>query len=240
MKRNLLLLFLLAYAWTGVGAKNEVSVHGAVIASTSYLWRGERVCGPHVNPKLSVSVGGFTFETYSYLAFNWQYQEIDFDISYKIGDFSVHIADYYFHDHKLKDDAEYFEWRCGVSNHVDEVSFIYESSAIPLNVRWFTFFWGFWLPDGVQNAGRLSLSSYLELETYHEFGKFGTLSLTVGSSVFRGPYTDFKHYFMPVNLGLRYGKTFTAGNFEFPVEAALVVNPYRKTVLAGASVGIAF
>ena len=220
--------------------KTVVSVDGSLMLSSAYLWRGEKECNLHVNPNVALHWGGFTLETYSYLSLDGKYKEIDWDISYTIGDFSLHIADYYAHLADSPLGENYFTWEKGKTGHSDEVALIYQSSSIPLNVRWFTFFWGNWLPEDEGRPGKLSFSSFLELESYYDFKRFGKASLTLGFSVLKGAYTDYTKYFMPVHIGLTYEKSFDLGPVSIPLRVGIVYNPYRKTCLAEAAFGFAF
>lgn len=240
MKKLFPFVFLILLPLGLKAERPPVSIDGSVVVSSAYLWRGDKVCGLHFSPDVSLHIGNFTIENYSFLALNGSYKEIDWDIYYTIGDFSIHLADYY---GRYKDDEmteNFFSWRKGATNHCDEFCLAYESSVIPLNVRWFTFFWGDWLPDGNGDPDRLSFSSFLEMETYYEFEKYGTATLNLGLSVFRGAYTDYEKPFMPVHIGLTYAKSFDLGKVEVPLEAFVVWNPYLKTCHAGASVGLAF
>ena len=215
-----------------------VSIDGSVLASSAFLWRGDKLCGAHLNPNIEFHAGGFTLGSYSFIALNGKYKEIDWDISYALGDFSIHLSDYY---SRASDDPmqeNYFSWSKGATNHMDEISLMYESSVIPLNVRWFTFFWGDWIPD--ENADPGKLSSFLELETYYESEKYGTATLNLGISVFRGYYTDYEKPFMPVHIGLSYEKSFDLGKVEIPLGASIVFNPWMKACHAAAYVGLAF
>ena len=239
MKRLLLLVSLL-FPLLAQARRPGVTVDGTLLLSSAYLWRGEKVCGLHFNPDVALHIGNLTLENYSFLATDGQYKEIDFDLSYKAGDFTFHIADYYFHYTDPEKADDYFNWRKGQGEHCDEVALCYDSSAIPLNVKWFTFFWGQWIPDSEGRADRLSFSSYLEFETYCSVGEAGRLSLNLGASILKGPYTGFSKDFMPIHIALGYSHSFSAGDFSIPLRSTIVFNPYLKTCLAEAAVGVAF
>ena len=240
MKKILPILLLLISPLLLRAERPPVSVDGSVLASSAFLWRGDKLCGVHLNPNVELHVGGFTLGSYSYIALNGHFKEIDWDISYAIGDFSIHLSDYYSRtsDDPMKEN--YFSWAKGATNHMDEICLAYESSKIPLNVRWFTFFWGDWIPDENDDPGRLSFSSFLELETYYESEKYGTATLNLGISVLKGYYTDYEKPFMPVHIGLNYEKSFDLGKVEIPIGASVVFNPWQKVCHAAAYVGLAF
>ena len=232
------LLLLLPLSLTA--ERPPVSIDGSVMASSAFLWRGDKLCGANLNPNIEFHVGDFTLGSYSYIGLNGRYKEIDWDISYAIGDFSIHLSDYYSRGSDDPMAENYFSWRKGATNHMDEIGLMYESSAIPLNVRWFTYFWGDWIPDENEDPTRLSFSSYLELETYYETEQYGTLTLNLGISAIKGYYTDYEKPFMPVHLGLGYDKSFDLGKVSIPISASVVFNPWQKTCHAAAAVGLAF
>lgn len=240
MKKTILIVLALSLSFLSSAEQPSHRIEGYMNLSSAYLWRGEQVCNLHFNPDLAFHAGPFCLEQYSFLTLDGAYKEIDWDLSYTAGPFTFHLADYYW---RYADDPapeNFFNWKKGETRHIDEAAIVYMSSAIPLKAAWFTFFWGDWIPDGKDGAGNLSLSSYIELETWHEFGEYGRGTFNVGASVFRGSYTDYSKGFMPIHVALRYGKSFQAGAVSFPLEFSIVVNPYRKLCMAGASVGVAF
>ena len=235
--RKITLLICLALLPVGLAAEKP-SVDGSLLYSSAFIWRGDKLCGFHLNPNVGVNFGGFRLENNSFFSTDGLFKEIDWDLSYTIGDFSIHILDYFSHTQGTPE--YYFDWRKGLSSHTDEIGLCYESSVIPLNVGWYTYVWGDWLEGEDGKVGPLSFSSYLELGTYYEFEGGGTASLTLGASVFKGYHTDYSKYFMPVHVGIGYGKTLSAGSLSIPLEFNIVVNPYRRAVIAGASIGVEF
>lgn len=221
--------------------ESRFSVDGVVTLSTAYVWRGDKVCGLHVNPDVCLHYGGLCLENYCYLAADGKYKEIDWDLSYTVGDFSFHVADYYarYSDTAFKEN--WFSWTKGSTNHVDEVAVVYDSSVIPFCAKWFTFFWGDWIPDAAGNPGAQSWSSYLELCGYLESETIGRGSLILGASVLKGSYTGYTKSFAPIHAELRYDKEFEAGKkLKIPIGASFVLNPFNGNCYAVASVGLAF
>ncbi|MBQ9462442.1 MAG: hypothetical protein IJU68_02150 [Bacteroidales bacterium] len=216
------------------------SVDGRVLLSSAYLWRGDRVCGTHFNPDVCLNFGNFTIENYDYLSFDGQYKEIDWDLSWKAGDFTFHLADYYARYASDPGKENFFNWKKGQTNHVDEIALVYDSSLFPLTAKWFTFFWGDWIPDSTGAPDRLSLSSYLELGTYYKSEKWGICSLALGASVLKGSYTNYSRDFAPIHLELKYEKILDAGSIRIPVGASFVVNPYNHSCYGAAWAGFEF
>ena len=238
MKKAVVLFALFLLPMSLAAEKPSVSVDGSMIFSSTYIWRGDKLCGFHLNPNIGFNLGGFRLENNSYFSTDGLYKEIDWDLSYTIGDFSIHLLDYF--SHVAGTPEYYFDWRHGLSSHMDEIGLLYESSAIPLNIGWYTFVWGDWKENEDGSTGPLTFSSFLDIGTYYEFEDGGTASLTLGTSILKGYYTDYSKNFMPVHIGLGYNKSFKAGALSIPLEFSLVVNPYTRMVHAGASVGIEF
>lgn len=240
MKRIVAALILLAVSLPSLAEKPPVYVSGSLTMSSAYLWRGDKVCGLHFKPDVVLHVGNLALEQYSFLSLDGTYKEIDLDLYYTFGPFSIHVADYYARYSSYLSEENFFSWKKGKTNHIDEVAFTYSCPSFPLNVKWFTFFWGDWIPDRNGNPGAPSFSSYLELATYHSFEEYGTIGLNLGLSVFKGAYTGYTKDIMPIHLELSYDKSFEVGSFSIPLRAFVVLNPYRKTLEAGASAGFAF
>lgn len=245
MKRLLLPILFLAAAVFPAAAQTESSkprlkAEATVSISSAYLWRGDAVCGFHAAPDVRFSLGAFIVEHYDFLALDGSYKEIDWDLQYTLGDFTFHLADYYFHFANSPVPEDYFSWKKGSTTHVDEVALVYDSSAIPLTVKWFTFFWGDWIPAPDGSPSDLSLSSYLEFSAYHRFSNGGIFTAALGSSVFKGSYTGYTRNFAPIHAELRYGMELQAGKVKFPVSASFVVNPFSRQCFAAASAGVSF
>ncbi len=240
MKRLGTIIALAAVSASLQAAVPTFSADGSLKLSSAYLWRGERVCGTHFNPDLCFHIGPLTIENYDFLAFDGSYKEIDWDLSLKAGDFTFHLADYYARYADSPGTENFFSWKKGQTNHVDEVAVVYDCSSFPLIAKWFTFFWGDWLPDGSGAPDKLSLSSYLEIGTYYDMEKWGKCSLNIGASVLKGSYTGYSKSFAPIHIELKYDKTLKAGGVEIPVGVSYVINPYRQCCYAAAWAGLAF
>ena len=214
----------------------EFSLDGSVELYSAYIWRGDKVCGTQISPFVTASYGNWALQSFGFLAIDGSYKEIDFDLSYKISDVSLHFADYFYQGFGFPKPENYFNFNKNTSTHVLEGIICYEPETLPFAARWFTFVYGSWLPSNGQNA----FSSYLELEAFKKFENGGKLSLFVGSSVLKGPYTGYKEDFMPIHLELRYTRDLEAGGITIPVTAAYILNPYARTSFLVAGVGIRF
>lgn len=239
----LILLFTIfaAQETRAVGiVKGGSSLEGTVSLSSAYLWRGEKVCGVEMTPQLAFKYKDFQIQTYAYLPFDNSYMEFDMEASYRIGDFSLVLADYFIRGGSCPAPIKYFDWSKATGKHLIEAAFCYIPEKLPFSAKWFTFLYGDYLPGKNGNRGRRSFSSYLELEAYHNFGNICIGSLSMGSSIFKGSYTAYTKNFAVINCGLKFAREFTFGRVSFPAYVLFVVNPYSRKCFLGASTGIKF
>lgn len=243
------MLTLVACAWGGHSnplhaqqkEKKKVTVSGSLEAYTAYMWRGSRECGAHAVPCLTLQWGGLTLQSYGFISFDGTYKEIDWDLSYTVGDFSFHLADYYARLSSYETPENYFSFKKGETDHIQEAIICYQPEKLPFAVRWFTFLHGNWIPNPDGSLGRPSFSSYLEAEVFHDFTEDNNrLSLLCGASVFKGVFTDYTRNFAVVDLELRYRYSLSLGRVKMPLNLAYIINPYRKTSWLNAGVGIEF
>lgn len=240
MKIRLLFVFALVLCNVLHLDARKFSVSGSVETYTAYLWRGSKECGAHAAPCLSFSYGNFTLQSYGFISYDGYYKEIDWDISYKVGDFTFHLADYYARLSTYQTPENYFDFRKGSTNHIQEVILCYEPQKLPFAIRWFTFVNGDWLPQADGTLGRASFSSYLEPEIFYQFKENSRLSLFCGASVFKGNYTKYTKDFAVIHLELRYRHQFMLGKVNIPVQVSFVTNPYSGKTWLNAGAGIAF
>lgn len=137
-----------------------VRLSGGADISSAYLWRGERVCGLHLYPELSLTTGGFSLMAYGYFPFDGKYAERDVEASYRIRNVSLHTACYF-----VRMSCE--------ETQLMEAALCWEPSRLPFRLTWFTFFHG-------------DDTSYLQTELFHKFGSYGTVSANFGVGIGRG------------------------------------------------------
>jgi len=218
------------------GASARFSIDASVELYSAYVWRGDKVCGTQFSPCVNFRYGAWTLQNFAFLAIDGSYKELDWDLSYKYKDFSLHFADYYYHGSGYPQPEDYFDFDKASSTHVLEGILCYDPENLPFAARWFTFFTGSYYPWNGKNA----YSSYLELEAFHKFDNGGKLSFFMGSSVFKGAYTGYKENFMPIHLELRYRRVLEIGGARFPLTAAYILNPYTRSSFMNAGVGVEF
>lgn len=221
-------------------AESPIKVNGTANIQSAYLWRGEKVCEVNFNPILEASVGGFTAQAFAYLPFDGSYKEIDLDFFYTLGPWSLHLADYFIRFANSPIKENYFDFRKPSTNHIMEAILCYAPSSVPVEAKWFTFFYGDWLPEPDGSRGKPTFSSYLELSAHHDFDQWGRGAFVLGSCIFKGPYTAYTKDFAVIHCELRYTKTLEAGPVKFPLSVSYLVNPYARTTFMNASVGVSF
>lgn len=221
-------------------AKQKITVSGSLETYVAYMWRGQKECGAHTVPNLTLKCGGFALQSYGFISFDGNYKEIDWDLSYSIGDFSFHLADYYARLSSWTTPENYFSFKKGQTNHIQEAIICYEPQKLPFAVRWFTFLHGDWFPEPDGTLGKPTFSSYLEAEVFHDFSENSRLSLLGGASVLKGSLTGYTKDFAVVNIELRYAYYIPIKAVKIPLTVSFITNPYSKKVWLNAGAGIKF
>lgn len=219
---------------------DKITASGSLEAYSAYMWRGSKECGVHVAPCLALQWGGFELQSYGFVSFDGTYKEIDWDISYTVKDFTFHLADYYARLSSYTTPENYFSFKKGETNHIQEAIICYEPAKLPFAVRWFTFLHGDWIPNQDGTLGKPSFSSYLEAELYHKFSPNSKLSILCGASIFKGSYTGYTKNFAVINTELRYSYHIPIKSIQIPLTVSCIVNPYKKTCWLNAGAGIKF
>lgn len=238
MKKTLILIIALLF--TSAAYSRPVAVDASVELNAAYVWRGMKVCGLNAAPSLSLTSGAVTFQSYGYLALDNSYKEIDLDLSYKYRDFSFHVADYFYQGTAIPYPENYFDFSKAGTTHISEAIICYDCPYIPLNAKWFTFFFGDWLPQSDGTRGDPTFSSYFELEAYHDFMNGGRLSAFAGLSILKGQYTDYQSDFAFVHLECRYTRTLLLESIHIPLTFSYVLNPWSGASYMNAGFGLRF
>ncbi len=145
MKR--LVLALLAIGAILQAKAEDFNIDASVELYSSYIWRGDKVCGTQFSPSVSFKYGRWTLQSFGFLAIDGSYKEIDWDLYYRYKCFSFHFADYFYHGNTYAAPENYFNFKKGESTHVLEGIVCYEPESLPLAAKWFTFVFGSWLPQ---------------------------------------------------------------------------------------------
>lgn len=192
--------------------------------STKYVWRGiEYGAGAVTFAKISYQKRNFDAYLEGVYSTNGSHSEIDLGIGYTYKWFYIGLADYYYPS-AVSNKDKYFNLANRSTGHYIEMYSILSPTKIPLQLTLSSYVFG---ADKNLNGGQ-AFSSYAELAYFYKFKDNNVLTLTLGSSLNKGFYTDYESGFNIVNVSLKYETNFTLGSFQLPVSASYIVNPYRE------------
>lgn len=192
--------------------------------STKYVWRGiEYGTGAVTFAKISYQKRNFDAYLEGVYSTNGSHSEVDLGIGYTYKWLYIGLADYYYPS-AVSNKDKYFNLANKSTGHYIEMYSILSPTKIPLQLTLSSYVFG---ADKNLN-GRQAFSSYAELAYFYKFKDNNVLTLTLGSSLNKGFYTDYESGFNIVNVSLKYETNFTLGSFQLPVSASYIVNPYRE------------
>ncbi|MBO4595217.1 MAG: hypothetical protein J5632_01205 [Bacteroidales bacterium] len=219
---------------------SDFDISGSIETVSAYLWRGDYVCGAHAYPQVSAKWGRVTFQPFAFLAFDSSYKEVDVDLCYSAGPFSFHVADYFARYASYTEKENYFNFKKGTTNHIQEAIICYEPTTLPFSLRWFTFVHGDWMPQSDGSLGRPTFSSFFEAEVYRKLSSGGQVALICGSSIGKGMYTSYTKDFAVVHMEFSYSRRIILGKLTLPVGISYVTNPYSGKTWMKCSLGVEF
>lgn len=192
--------------------------------STKYVWRGiEYGTGAVTFAKISYQKRNFDAYLEGVYSTNGSHSEVDLGIGYTYKWLYIGLADYYYPS-AVSNKDKYFNLANRSTGHYIEMYSILSPTKIPLQLTLSSYVFG---TDKNLNGGQ-AFSSYAELAYFYKFKDNNVLTLTLGSSLNKGFYTDYESGFNIVNVSLKYETNFTLGSFQLPVSASYIVNPYRE------------
>ncbi len=138
----------------------EAEVSADIVSS--YIWRGQDLGAAAIQPSLSISYGGLSFEAWgSYgIANTSDTKEFDLTLGYEIANLHLGITDYWFSTADT-----YFNYKSGESSHVFEANIGYDFDVLSLDL--YTNFAG---DDGLTPSGARAYSSYFEINAPFTLG----------------------------------------------------------------------
>lgn len=192
--------------------------------STKYVWRGiEYGTGAVTFAKISYQKRNFDAYLEGVYSTNGSHSEVDLGIGYTYKWLYIGLADYYYPS-AVSNKDKYFNLANRSTGHYIEMYSILSPTKIPLQLTLSSYVFG---ADKNLNGGQ-AFSSYAELAYFYKFKDNNVLTLTLGSSLNKGFYTDYESGFNIVNVSVKYETNFTLGSFHLPVSASYIVNPYRE------------
>lgn len=154
-KRIFVIVTMLLASNSGIRAQNQVEGHLKADFVSNYIWRGQDLGHVSLQPELSLAWKGLSLEAWGSvgLSHNNDAREIDLTLSYKTGDLSFGIADYW----NEGNDDRYFFYKYG-TGHAFEGFISYNFG--PVSASWQTYFAG---NDYQDDNGKRAYSSYFGL-----------------------------------------------------------------------------
>lgn len=201
--------------------ENESPFYVSAELTSNYLWRGTNSGDfPLVMPTVGFSKGGFEVYAWGAWAFDDSYRELNIGVSYSFSNFTIELVDYFY---PWKGNR-FFNFSNRSTTHSIEAIATYEPEAFPLHVTVGTTIFG----DDKNVNGNNAFSTYAQVGYTHEFNEKNSLMAAAGFSVNKSFYTDYEKGFYPVNLTAGYTRTFFIKDYQLPVYATYVYNPYMK------------
>ncbi|MFI3263586.1 MAG: hypothetical protein R3Y26_11890 [Rikenellaceae bacterium] len=194
----------------------QVSVTGGADFVSSYVWRGSYCGGASVQPYAELGVGGFAVGAWGSTGIvNSEEKELDYYVSYGVGNFSVALTDY---------------WCMGESypylgaGHTYEASLAYTfGEKFPLSIAVNTMFAG---KTDVNSNGERAYSTYIALGYPVTIKDVVNIDFELGVTPADGAYAD---NFAVCNISARVSKAIEiTDKFELPVFVDAIVNPSKS------------
>lgn len=202
--------------------KAESEFEGTVEADvvSQYIWRGQNLGDAAIQPTLGVDWKGLSLSAWGNVGitnFN-DTKEMDLDLGYSKGGFSVGVTDYWFNE-GAEPAGRYFKYKNDATNHVFEGRVGYDFG--PVSLTWFTNFAG---NDGVNKNGKRAYSSYFEISAPFKFVKCDW-EATLGAVPYATSFYD-ANGFCITNISLKATKELSIGDkIDLPIFAGLTANP---------------
>jgi hypothetical protein len=203
---------------SSLGDSSKIDFSYNIDLVNRYVWRGLLLdANPNIQPYASLTLGNFTIGSWGSYGYNHNYAEVDWYMSYAIGNVSLTISDYFVTDESQT--VRYFYFNSKYTAHALEGGLNLKiSDKFPLSLSAATFFWG---NDRDEN-GDNSYSTYLEC-SYPFAIKTTDLNFFIGGTTHNGYYSTDANI---VNVGLSFSKKLEfTDKFSLPVSGTISVNP---------------
>jgi hypothetical protein len=216
---------------TAVGQKPEIE--GELILMNRHHWRGSQFGDAMaIEPSVTISSGGFSFNVWSALTPNNSYSEVDLIPSYSFKNYTVTLFDYY--NPIPGEDNQYLNFTEEKNRHSLELA-LDNYMAEKQRLKWMigTFMFG----DKNEETGKPYYSTYIELKYPFSFWILEAEPF-VGLTPFKGLYAD---KFAVINTGVSISKELDFKlPFSIPLSLSFISNPYAKQGFVIFAGGIAF
>lgn len=195
----------------------ETSVEAEIVSG--YIWRGQNLGGPSIQPSLTVEYKGFSVNVWGSIGLDKDDgREVDITVGYENGGFSISLVDFWATPY---DDAtKYFNYGARSTAHVFEAQIGYDFG--PLAINWYTNLAG---ADGVNKNGERAYSSYIELLAPFTLGGI-EWTAEAGATPWATDYYADANGFSVCNLSLSATKEIEiTDRFSIPASVKVTLNP---------------
>lgn len=198
---------------------------------TRHYWRGMQMGNtPAIEPGITYSIKGFSFNIWAAKTFNKSYSEIDLIPSYTIKNYTFTLFNYY--NPVSGEENRYFDFSDEKCRHSVELAFNYNGQGkIPLKIFSGTFLMG----------DKNPLTHNPLYSTHCELG-FPFRIKNILAEIHTG-FTPFKGYYAPkaalISTGIAFQHNFSLSEkLDFPFRFSLLANPYTSNAFVIFGVGL--
>lgn len=216
-KKSLVAAMVMASMPMLASAQDKVEASVGADLVSGYIWRGQDLGGVSIQPGVSLSYKGFSFNAWGSVGFErTDTKEFDLTLGYSTGGFSVSVTDYWFSGAQ-----GYFHYGATNTAHVFEAQVGYDFGVVSAN--WYTNFAG---ADGLNKDGKRAYSSYIAVAAPFKLG-----GLEWEAEIGATPWaTDFynggTNGFAVCDIALKAEKEIQVTNsFSLPLFAKMSFNP---------------
>jgi hypothetical protein len=193
-----------------------------------YVWRGLPMdLNANIQPYVSFSYKNFTLGAWGSYAISNPYAEVDLNLSYNIGAFTLSVYDYFNEDETDMASSDYFKFSdtdtTNTLHSIEGMLTFNGTDNFPVSLTLATFFYG----NDKDDKNKNYYSTYLELGYEHTFGD-NNLSFFLGGTFAEGMYAKKAAI---VNAGFTASRELKLSEkTSLPVSASLIVNPNAKDI----------
>lgn len=200
------------------------------------FWRGVQLTDNLTYlPSLYYEIGNWSFATYGIFDRANTYKEIDYEITYSIGNFTIGAIDYYAPEMTAPWN-ETFNFKKDETSHFLDLSVEYAPEAFPFRAMIST------CPFGCDfdEDGKFCWSTYGEIGSTQSLPFGFELTETIGAALNRSTYTDYEAKGIRfTSISAELSKSFEFAGMELPLNLGCIWNPYIKDVFFTISFGVA-
>lgn len=201
--------------------EKDLTIDVSADVVSQYVWRGQDLGDVSFQPSLDVTYKGLYFNVWGSVGLSDpdDTKEIDLQLSYTMGNFTIGVIDYWT-DEGQDPRKRFFKYDAHGTNHVFEASLGYDFS--PVAFQWFTNFTG---NDGLTKKGKRAYSSYFELAVPFKLAGLDWTA-TAGAVPYATSFYQKADKFAVTNLSLKAEKEIkVTEKFHIPLFAEFDANP---------------